>query len=501
MTLPEDPSRLVPTEHIEQTRKPLDVFLDDVQQNIGILRSRLRQQVHHTLHDLPGMNSTFTGDAYVDSVGTIVRFRRGESDFFYTPHATDMRKNTLDRLAFPRKKFFDGVAAQVPQISRVLNIGAGGDVAPIESFRDAGHEIISTDMAEDTIRMLRSRTGMPAFACDLANIDRVLEPDSVDVVIGNSTLGYLDPSKMKKVVENLVKIMKHGGVFSFDLMPHPHYFELLDEKKERTIVNNSAPDPYKLLEFIEQYGPENGVSAMSYYSYYRSIAINLAVVDLLKKEFESHGLQCTTGSQHFTGEEGMKTPCLTLRVTKDRPELLEPLEGERLYDDSLDQLRNETKDGKPYLLLGSLDRVSGEKLAKVFHIRCDRRSAPWLVAQHIANTQDLSSFPDAIKNEVIEKMNPGTYATNIRPYVEGKEFVEPKPLPSHIAADQVFHKLVIHGEAPFGPEEADRRIDAAYAAQELKHRDQAERERQRQLLEKQKERRAKEKAKKKQNRR
>lgn len=501
MTLPEDPSRLVPTEHIEQTRKPLDVFLDDVQQNIGILRSRLRQQVQHTLHDLPGMNSTFTGDAYVDSVGTIVRFRRGESDFFYTPHATDMRKNTLDRLAFPRKKFFDGVAAQVPQISRVLNIGAGGDVAPIESFRDAGHEIISTDMAEDTIRMLRSRTGMPAFACDLANIDRVLEPDSVDVVIGNSTLGYLDPSKMKKVVENLVKIMKHGGVFSFDLMPHPHYFELLEEKKERTIVNNSAPDPYKLLEFIEKHGPQDGVSAMAYFSYYRNIAINMAIVDLLKNEFKGHGLQCSTGSQHFTGEEGMKTPCLTLRVSKDRPELLQPLDGETLYSDSLEMLREETKDGKPYLLLGSLDRVSGEKLAKAFHLFCDRKSAPWLVAKYIADNQDLSSFPDAIKNEVVDGMNPGVYASKIKPYLEGKEFVEPKPLPSHIAADQTFHKLVIHGEAPFGPEMADMHIDRAYAEYEMKRREQAEKERQRQLLDKQKDRRAKEKANKKKNRR
>lgn len=506
MAFPDDQPEPTPVDSeegsgTEQSRKPLDIFLAEIQQKIGDLRSHMRGQIQTVMPSLPAPESRFNGEAFVDTVGTVVKFRNGGSDFFYTPHATMMRGPSLERLAQPRRKFFDAVAEQIPGHSRVLNIGAGGDVTPIESFRNAGHEIISTDMAEDTMRMLRSRTGMPTFACDLTNIDTVLDPDSVDVIIGNSTLGYLDPAKMKHVIGNLCHIMKHGGVFSFDLTPHPHYFELLEDKKQQTIVNNSAADPYKLLDFIKQFGTRDGINAMAYFSHYRNVAVNLATLDLLKNEFESRGMTCATGTQQFVGEEGMKTPCLTLRVSKDMPGLLQPAEGETLYDDPLEQLHQESNEGKPYFLLGPVDRTSGEILAKELKIHRDRKSDPWLVAHYIAQHQHAASLPPSIKNSVIEGMNPHVYVEGLRPYIEGKEFVPPRPVPDHLAADQVFHKLVIHGEAPFGPDEADRRIDMAYATQERQAHDLAERERQKRLLDQQKEKRAKEKAKKKQGRR
>lgn len=486
MALPDDHDRTAgpaPEHMTEQGRKTLDEFVAEIRKNIETLRNQQRSEVRHVFPSLPDQESHFTGEAFVDSVGTVVNFINGQADFFYTPEAIPMRKNTLDFFRVSRRKFFDSVAGQIPDHSRVLNIGAGGDVDPVKCFHNAGHEIISTDMAENTLRALQSEVASPAFACDLANLDQVLLQGSVDVIIGNSTLGYLDPAKVSKIIENLSRAMKHGGVFSFDLAPHPRYFAILAGKREQTVLNESSPDPYELLDLIERYGVEDGLNAMAYYSHYKTLAVNMAVVELIKKEFEKNGMSCATGAVRLTEENDIGLSSLTLRVSKDRPELLQPVEGEDLYGDPLFQLRDEANGAAPPgFIMASLDRKSGPMLAKKFAIPCDARRAPWAVARYIAEHQNANALPQSLKNQVLDSLDPRVYAASIVPYLLGKEFERPKALPRHVALDQTFHKMIILGDSYVSPEVADAKIDAAYAVYEQKQRAIADRDRLKHLL-------------------
>jgi len=77
-------------------------------------------------------------------------------------------------------------------------------------------------------------------------------PEPVDVIVGNSVMGYLEPSKVDRIVRVLHESMTRGAVFTFDLNPHPAYFELLDEKERDTCINAGCADPTKLLELVEE---------------------------------------------------------------------------------------------------------------------------------------------------------------------------------------------------------------------------------------------------------
>lgn len=437
--------------------KTLQTFFEEAVTNAARLRARRRADARTVVATLPGPRSVLTGEAFVDTVGAVVRVARGSSDFFYTPEAIPMRDVALGRLEESRRAFFAALAAQFPPRSRILNVGAGGDVVPIDSMRDAGHEIISTDFAMDTVEALKRRIDTPAFACDLADLAEIL-PAEVDFMIGNSTLAYLDPPKARRIVSNLFRAMRYGAVFTFDLSPHPHYFCIAEGKTKPTLINESAADPATLAELINRYGAKDGMGAMAHRTVQRGESVNAAVVSVLKGFFEAEGARCRMGRQFYRDRSGGQAHCLVLRVAKAHDAILTPVAGEEFFDPSLSPEEQAT--GKPPLLvLACLDRDSGEVLARLLGIHQDRRQDPWLVADYVETHQDPRSLPDEVRRAVLAELNPARLAERIRTCLERGQYEVPTPLPFWVATDQFFHKSVIMGEVPFSREAADLKID------------------------------------------
>jgi hypothetical protein len=439
--------------------RPLDEFMTQVHERIRSLRNELEKNAPVVVESLAEIPSELTGEAYVRSVGTMVTFRRGKYDYLYEPEGLHIRDRGLAGASSgPRNSFFDAIAAQCPSRSRVLNIGAGGDAALVQRFAGAGHEVISTDFAETTIRVLAERIASPTFACDLVNLGRVL-PEPVDVIVGNSVMGYLEPSKVDRVVRVLHESMTRGAVFTFDLNPHPAYFELLDEKERDTCINAGCADPTKLLELVERYGAKHGLGAMAYYVACRNLSAKLAIVSLLRARFARMGARCASGAIM------LKTlASLTLRVSRSFDPILEPLPFEAVYDDADAYLTGFIQRVRPpRFTLRYVDRGAGEALARALGIHKSRREDPWLVAEHVDKFQDVAGLPDGVRDEVLAETVPSTYAARIEPYLAGRPMPEREPLPKAIAFDQTCHAWVLDRALAIDKDEADRRIDLMYA--------------------------------------
>lgn len=443
----------------------LAIFLQTIDERLTHLRARLRKDAPHVFDRLPHPSSRYTGDAFVDSVGTTIRFERGMGDFFYEPKALEMRDSSLSSGA-SRASLFADVAAQLGRTARVLNIGAGGDLEPIRAFRDAGHEIVSTDMSNDTVQALISRGGGPAFASDLVNLDELL-PTKVDFVIGNSTLGYVAPWKVNRVVENLYAGMVRGGVFTFDLSPHPRYFRAIEGKRPdeaQTLVNEGDADPRKLFELIQSHGVVQGLGAMAYHSHYRAISLNLAMIQLLKERFETLGARCSTGVRTITNSGGTLIQIFTLRVSRADDNVLAVTNGEASYTDPDQLLMDSAANGKPPIFaLWCIDRMAAEPLARALGIHRDARSDAWNVPVYVSENQDSSQLRTDIRDAIIADLSPSAYTARIREFLEGSALPPGPPPPTHIVIDQVLHKGVLSGSVPMTPAQADQQIDAAYA--------------------------------------
>jgi hypothetical protein len=406
---------------------------------------------------MPGPDSELTGEAYVRSVGTMVTFRRGKADHLYEPEGLYIRDLGLSATS-GREALFDAIAAQCPGDSRVLNVGAGGDAALVQRFARRGHEIISTDFAEGTVRALAARISSPMFACDLVHLGRVL-PEPVDVIVGNSVLAYLDPSKVDRVVRVLHESMTRGAVFTFDLAPHPSYFHLLEERERDTCFNAGATDPTKLLELVRRYGGKHGLGAMAYYVACRNLAAKLAFVSLLRSRFASLGAKCASGAVM-----SKSLASLTLRVSRTFDPILETVPGETPYDDADAYLTEFIQRAPaPRFDLRYIDRGTGEALARVFGIHKSAREDPWLVAAYAERWQDAASLPLDVRAEVLAETVPSKYVARIEPYLAGRPMPERKPLPKAIAFDQACHCWVLDKALAIDVREADRRIDAMYA--------------------------------------
>lgn len=341
----------------------------------------------------------------------------------------------------------------------MLNIGAGADVELVERFSRAGHEVISTDFAETTTRVLATRVASPTFACDLVHLGRVV-PEPVDVIVGNSVMGYLDPSKVDRVVRVLHELMVHGAVFTFDLTPHPSYFDLLDGKERDTCINSGGADPTKLLELVRRYGPKHGLGAMAYYVACRNLSAKLAVVSFLRTRFAALGAKCSAGAIMLR-----RLASLTLRVSKSFDPILAPVPRETSYDDADAYMTGFVRQAPPPRFdLRYIDRGVGEALARALGIHRSAREDPWLVAEHVSRSQDAAGLPDEVRMAVLAETVPSRYAARIEPYLAGKPMPVREPLPKAVAFDQVCHCWVLDRAIGIDVAEADRRIDAMYAS-------------------------------------
>lgn len=429
-----------------------------IQKRAHGVRERQRttaSQVVSAVEDLPG----YTGTAFVEQIGAMVTFDRGEAEFYYPPAGLEMRDHALKGLASARERVFAALASQLRAGSRVIVVGAGGDILPIQCLVDAGHDVLATDFSLQTVEALRRRIDVAAFAGDLAHLSEVLP--SVDYVLGNSVLGYVDPRKLRVVVDELTKVIGRGAVFTFDQTPHPAYFDIGEAVELQTLVNPSAACPRRLLKFVKRFGAEQGVAAMAEYQYTRAIASHLAMLETLRRLFGRSGLHVVLAWRELLHEGGARSPMFVVRVARgdDEPVLaLRPEEFE--IRDFAEVLTNRNR--PPYFMVPYIDRDVGEELAVELGIRASRREAPWRVARHIQDNQP--GAPDAaLAKEVAAELDPMVQADRIMGVVDGRVlWTSPPKLPTPILKDQTLHKLVLV-EGRLGPDEADAEIDMIYA--------------------------------------
>lgn len=443
----------------------LDKLILEIQTNIQNLRQELRQKVNKILPQIPPPKQIVQGEIFIESVGSIVKFNdKGNFEFLYTADTLPLRDPDLKQAEKSRKLFFETIATTFPPNSRILNIGAGGDTAPIESMEKQGHEILSTDMGQDTVDTLQKRTNSPTFACDLQYLNQVLPPEAVDFIIGNSTLGYLDPEKIDSILPNIIESMRLGGVFTFDLTPHPLYFRLQENKPEQTVVNESDIDPTKIIEFIDKYGVIEGINAMAYYQVNRGVMTNIAIIQLLKEKFEAYGLQADLSSYKINDNHGNIKNILILRVNKNHPPVLEKIYGEEKLNFDDYNLVNLFGERNFWYRLACIDRKNALILAKKIGLKTDSYNAPWDVAHFINDHLCPELLHPQIVLDVLENLSPHNIIEKIKPYWNGTPIPEQKPLSFAVRFDQITHKMLIDGKIPLErAEEFEMRIDFEYA--------------------------------------
>lgn len=446
------------------SRLALNDFMSRINEAISRLRGQLRSKVSVKAPSIPMESSSLHGDVFVESVGSVVSFFQGNVENIYTPQAVKLRDRKLGMSVNSRRHLFGEIAQQFQSASRILNIGAGGDVVPIKAMQAAGHEVVATDFAEDTIGVLRERVSAPMFACNLVHLSKVL-PEPVDYLIGNSTLGYIDPNQARSILDSVYSAMERGAIFTFDMMPHGAYFNIADQAGHQAVANESAASPRRFLSFLDKYGCHNGVNAFAFHEFFYPYAIGLALVGALRKEFEERGAKCATGSILLREAGHGREIWNVLRVSKGDERVLMPVDGETPYDDPEVMLQNDINSAiRPYSKLLFIDRKNGEALARSLGIHQDSRRDPWLVAEYFAEHQDAASLPEDIRRQVASQLSPSQYMARILPYIKGDSIYRPPmALDSAVAKDQTIHKLVLAGEMPMGRDEADRFIDQAYA--------------------------------------
>ncbi len=447
----------------------LEELLSIVGGNISSLRDKLRGQAEKIHQEIPQMGAPVYGNVFIESVGSIVEFDEyGTFDFLYTPDSLKLRNPSLLGSEKAREIAFFDIAKQFPVRSRILNIGAGGDTVIPVCMEKTEHEIISTDFSQNTTNILAEKINSPTFACDLLYLDEILPENSIDFVLGNSTLGYVEPRKLRKIIRNLSGVMKYGGVFTFDLTPHPVYFKAQDQKRHQTVVNESEVDPTTLIEFVSRYGNINGINAMAYFSYFRSHYTNIAVLLLIKELFEKEGFSCIASSQKLpTENEGSKVQLL-LRVSKSYPRILDFICNENEL--SKTTIMHGINDSIIWYRLAMIDRHNGEVLARKFGIHNNKKKDSWNVVNYINENLSAVNLPSEIRDEVLHEIDPWEIAKKIRPFIYGTDIPKQIPLPLEVVADQTLHKMVIDRTINMSEEEADVKIDDVYRKAEEKKR-------------------------------
>jgi hypothetical protein len=230
---------------------------------------------------------------------------------------------------------------------------------------------------------------------------------------------------------------------------------------QQTVANESAPSPRILLELVRKHGQARGIAAATLQAYLTGIAVNLAIVDVLRRQFEAEGLRCSTGQYVLESAQGSKRQSLILRVCRADESLLAPVQGETQYVDPLDALRHQELVDLDYLPF-FLDRGIGEELAKEFGIHHGWREDPWLVLAYLEHHPADPAYYAALLPEVKEVLHPVTLADRILEYVNGRSYVPPIPLSAAVLVDQNTRKMAITSGGAMSEEAADARIDLAY---------------------------------------
>lgn len=443
---------------------PINAFIKEVDRRLQILRQQLRSespQRRQTIQEAYKLS----GDVYVEELGTIANISNGVGEFFYTAETELLRGETLKVASEPRRELFQKLGNQLKRKSRVLVIGAGSDFDLIDSLRLCGHEVIATDFGQDIIRRLQNKYDVPSFACDLVYLDTIL-PEPVDYIVANSVLGYLDPRKLKKITDNIWHSFTQAGIFTFDMTPHPFYFDIAEEKTSQTLVNPSAADPRMLTKFINTHGVRQGIAAMSHYTVMRGSIVNYAMLSVLGDAFEKYGSKPALGEYKIRVAGEGTISCPMLRIDKEDNNILLPIESETPHSTATEAIEA-SSDLKPRFSLTYIDREAAEPLAHAIGIHTSARMDAWNVITYVDNNQATATEVEAQKQVALSELNLDVAKKRILFAIENG-FKPAKRMRMSLIKEQTLRKGVVTGMFPITPEQADLRIDEIHKQEKEK---------------------------------
>ena len=113
---------------------PLDELMRQIHANVDAVRDE-RRAAMPVVRTHEEARRREDGQVFVEELGAVIDVEDHLADFFYTPEAFVLRDQTLQQLSPARRRLFEGIGAQFRRGSRVLVIGAGGDVEPIRAFK------------------------------------------------------------------------------------------------------------------------------------------------------------------------------------------------------------------------------------------------------------------------------------------------------------------------------------------------------------------------------
>lgn len=493
----------------EQLERPdFAQLVEEARQKSEEIRSSNREAASHHFSDSNSADSRFEGEAYVTSEGLVLPFKYGiEMDNIYTIQATQMRAGDLEIQNDARDPFFNRLIEDFPDGTRILNIGCGLDMSLERAASARKVELLHTDGSRGVVRKIREDVGGRAFAANLVDLDKILPARSIDVVMGNSVMGYASPLKIRSIIEQVERVADKGAVFTFDMTPHGNYYQIFEGNREQHIINSSGGDPVKLNELIDQYGPEQGPAAFWFYYGLRAQAVQLGTINFLKEEFEKLGLKGQISRKMLYSRAGDIVVWMLRLAREGSEELLNSIRGERVITlDQANWLREADKSDEIRLPFVHIDRTQAGPIAKKLGLPSGKRQAPWEVLQFM-NEGEFPLDP-AVKQDLISRHSPFVAHAKIKTVVESGDFEPLRPIPEERQYDQALKAMFLRGQLPHLehlPEEeavaiVDRKIDQRYLEKE-RARKRAQEDQKRQAKDKAAKKKKKEQRKKKKRRR
>lgn len=449
-----------------EVRPPLDVLCEQIRLAVRDHRISVRRQAEHRF---PGVQAAFdarfTGRAFIADVGLEVEVVRGETEAFYTVGIAEWRDVVLETQGEGRTEFFREIASALPPKSRILNIGAGGDLAPIVAFRSCDHEVVCTDAARTVTDRLEDLAGVPCFNADLVTLGSLLPQGAFDIVFGNSTLAYIGPSKILPALEQVSNAMTRGGVFTFDMTPLPDYLQAIEPSHRRAVVNDLDPDPRQLAALIRAHGAEQGLHAMAFRSLVRGQSLQLGLLLLLKDIFTGFGLNCRLGFKEVKLRG--RLPVWTLWVDR-QPGLFGRIPGEQDVD--VDRAWRDITDMRDWhFTMKAIARPQAKEIGDLLGVSYrDERHAGWIVPMHVTRSADVAHLANDLRVAIAEEYSPHRSKESIRQWITEGPVVRQPEIPQAWILDQTLRKRafdeIASGRADQDAEMArtDAMIDAAY---------------------------------------
>lgn len=409
----------------------------------------------------------FSGIAYVEEDATVLTFEHGlVATNIYTVEALSLRESALRQIGNGRDDVFRALLSKLP-MARILNIGAGNDLAIEAAATAGGHEIVHTDLSQAVIQKLKMKCSGRAAAFDLNDLSTVVDAKSFSLITGNSVLGYIHPEHLNAILAQVAAVLENG-LFTFDMAPSAHYVRRLEQTRELTVLNESSPDPRLLERFIDELGREDGPAAFLRYFGFRDLSVHLALLDFLKSYFTSAGFTTRTSTIGYTAGGGSSRLWILRVGRKPDSSTLAFVSGEREVADA-DSLEAMSADGVPRSPLIYVDRARAARIWTKLGTSWSLREAPWELIRYI-NNGEFAPSRRAIEAVTAALSRPSVAAT-VRATINSPTPERVLRMSPAVERDQALRGHFLQGLIPQvgdGPEaihRIDASIDEGYAEQ------------------------------------